>query len=274
MAKMGIVWDRTVAFAGERLGVLLPIALAAFVVPGVAGNCAQALALTAGSGARWGLGALVLLLSLPSIWGSLAVIALATGEERLAGAGRLALRRLPAAILVSIVLGLAAALAMLPVAVILAAGGYDLAAIAAGRAGAVVVDPRTSSLVALYVLLLLPVALFAFTRLILVSPVVLREDALFGAIRRSWVLTRKHGWRIFGMLLLFGMIGGIAQLAAQAVFGSVFTLLAGGGQGVTTAFVLTTIATSCVQAVVMVLLAAFQGRLYAALTTADSVWRA
>lgn len=274
MAKMGIVWDRTAALVGERLGTLLPIALAAFVVPGVAASCAQALSLTAGGGARWGLGVLVLLLSLPSIWGSLAIIALATGDEGLAGASRLALRRLPAALLVSILLGLAAALAVLPVAVILAAGGYDVAAIAAGQAGAVVVDPRTSGMVAIYVLLLVPVLLFAFTRLLLVSAVVLREGAQFGAIRGSWMLTRKHGWRIFGVLLLFGLIGGIAQLAAQAVFGSVFTLLAGGGQGVTLAFVLTTIATTCVQAVVMVLLAAFQGRLYAALTTADSVWRA
>ncbi|WP_157084575.1 hypothetical protein [Sphingomonas pituitosa] len=274
MAKMGIVWDRTAAFVGERLGTLLPVALVAFVVPGVVSSCAQVLAAGATSGARLGLGALVLLLSLPSIWGSLTVIALATGEERLPNAGGLAMRRLPATVLVSVGLGLAAVLALLPVAVILAASGYDVAAIAAGQAGNVVVDPRASGLVALYMLVLVPLLLVAFTRLLLVTPVVLREGVLFGAIRRSWALTRKHGWRIFGMLLLFGLTGGIAQLAAQAVFGSVFTLLAGGGQGLTTAFVLTTLATSCVQAIVMVLLAAFQGRLYVALTTADSVWRA
>jgi len=274
MAKMSIVWDRTAAFVGERLGTLLPVALAAFVLPGVAGSCVQVLAASSPSGARLGLGALSLLLSLPSVWGSLVVIGLATGVDRLGDAARLATRRLPATILVSIILGLVAALTMLPIAVILAASGYDVAAIAAGQAGNVVVNPQASGMVALYFIVLVPVLLFAFTRLLLVTPVVLRESVLFGAVRRSWVLTRKHGWRIFGMLLLFGLIGGIAQLAAQAVFGTVFTLLAGGGQGLTTAFVLTTIATTCVQAIVMVLLAAFQGRLYAALTTADSVWRA
>ncbi|WP_333571173.1 hypothetical protein [Sphingomonas sp.] len=274
MAKMSIVWDRTAAFVGERLGTLLPVALAAFVLPGVAGSCVQVLAASSPSGARLGLGALSLLLSLPSVWGSLVVIGLATGVDRLGDAARLAMRRLPATILVSIILGLVAALTMLPIAVILAASGYDVAAIAAGQAGKVVVNPQASGMVALYFIVLVPVLLFAFTRLLLVTPVVLRESVLFGAVRRSWVLTRKHGWRIFGMLLLFGLIGGIAQLAAQAVFGTVFTLLAGGGQGLTTAFVLTTIATTCVQAIVMVLLAAFQGRLYAALTTADSVWRA
>jgi hypothetical protein len=270
MAKMGTVWDQTTGFVGERFGPLVPIALATFVAPTVISACLQTLATTSGPAARLVLGALVLLLSLATIWGSLTVIALATGEGSVAASGRLAGRRLPAALLVSIVLGLAAALLVAPVPLILASRGYDVMAIAAGQAGNVVVDPQTSSIVALYVLALIPVLLAAFTRLILISPVVLREAVMFGAIRRSWALTRRHGWRIFGLLLLFALIGGIAQLAAQTVFGSVFTLLFGAGEGLTLALLLTTIVTACVQAVVMLLLAAFQGKLYAALAT-DSV---
>lgn len=274
MAKMSIVWDRTTAFVGEHLGALVPLALAAFVVPSVLSSCASAAAVTASPGVRLSAGALAVLLSILSFWGSLTVIALATGAGSLADAGRLAARRLPAALLVAIVIGIAAAIATLPVPLILAARGYNVLAIAAGQGANIVVDPQTSSMVALWGLVLILAFFFLFTRLLLVSTVVLREGALFGAIGRSWALTRGHGWRIFGLLLLLALIGGVAQLAAKLVFGSVFALFFGNAPGLTTAMVLTTIVTASVQAVVMLLLAAFQGRLYVALTTRDSVWPA
>ncbi len=274
MAKMGSVWDRATAFVGERLGALVPITLAAFVVPGVISTCLSVVVATATPGTRMALGVLAVLLSLASFWGSLAVIALATGEESAGAASRVAIRRMPATLLVSLVLVLAAVVLAAPMAVILAARGYDVAAIAAGQAGNVVIDAQTSGMVGLWALLLMVVFLFAFARLVLVSPVVLRERMAFAAIGRSWTLTRGHGWRIFGTLLLFIVIAGVAQMAAQTVFGSVFTLLLGNAPGLTAALLLTTIATASVQGVAMLLLAAFQAKLYVALTTADSVWRA
>lgn len=264
MAKLGTVWERAAEFAGERAGALAPIVLAAFVVPNAASSCLGAIAPAAPPAVRLVLSAVMLLLSLVTLWGSLAVMALATGEPGVAPAARLATRRLGPALLVSVVLGVLGALLVAPVPGILVVRGYDVAAIAVAQAGNVVVDPQTSSMVALYVLVLLPVALFLFTRLILVSAVVLREPVALGAIRRSWVLTRRHGWRIVGTLLLFVIIAAVAQLAARTVFGSVFTLLLGAGEGLTTGFVLTAIVTACVQGVVMLLLAAFQGKLYAA----------
>ncbi|MET3711027.1 hypothetical protein ABIC65_001729 [Sphingomonas trueperi] len=274
MAKMSIVWDRTTAFVGAHLGTLVPLALAAFVAPGVINSCVSAAATTANPGVRLAVGTLVVLLSIVSFWGSLIVIALATGSGSLADAGRLAARRLPASLLVSIGIGIAAAVAMLPVPLILATRGYDLMAIAAGQGANIVVDPQTSSMVALWALVLVVAGLFLFTRLLLVSTVVLREGVLFRAIGRSWALTRGHGWRILGLLLLFLLLGGVAQLAAKAVFGSVFALLLGNAPGLTPAMLLTTIVAAIVQAVVMLLLAAFQGKLYVALTTTDSVWPA
>ncbi|SFJ20983.1 hypothetical protein SAMN03159338_1078 [Sphingomonas sp. NFR04] len=274
MAKMGIVWERTTAFVGEHLGALVPVALLAFVVPSVLNSCVSAAAVTASPGVRLAVGVVVVLLSIVSFWGSLSVIALATGASGLAGAGQLAARRLPAALLVAIGIGVAAALAMLPVPLILATRGYDVLAIAAGQGATMTIDPQTSSMVALWVLVLILAFFFLFTRLLLVSTVVLREGLLFGAIRRSWALTRGHGWRILGLLLLFTLIGGVAQLAAKLVFGSVFALLFGNAPGLTTAMLLTTIVTASVQAVVMLLLAAFQGKLYVALTATDSVWPA
>ncbi|WP_313535649.1 hypothetical protein [Sphingomonas sp.] len=274
MAKMSIVWDRTTAFVGEHLGTLVPLALAAFVAPGVINSGVSVAAATASPGVRLAVGMLAIFLAIVSFWGSLTVIALATGERGLADAGRLAVRRLPAALLVAIAIGIVAAVAMLPVPLILATRGYDLMAIAAGQGANIVVDPQTSSMVALWGLVLIIAGFFLATRLLLVSTVVLRERLLFGAIGRSWALTRGHGWRIFGLLLLFMVIGGIAQLAAKLVFGSVFALLFGNAPGLTTALLLTALVTASVQAVVVVLLAAFQGRLYVALTATDSVWPA
>ncbi|UYY78977.1 hypothetical protein [Sphingomonas sp. R1] len=264
MAKLGTVWERATEFAGERAGALAPIALAAFVVPNAASSCLGALAPALPPATRMALAGIILLLSVVTLWGSLAVMALATGEPGTASAARLATRRLGPALLVSIVLGVVAALLAAPLPAILLARGYDVVALAAGQTGNVVIDPQTSSMVALYMLVLLPVGLFLFTRLVLVSPVVLREAVSLGAIRRSWVLTRRHGWRIFGTLLLFVVIAGVAQLAARSVAGSVFALLLGGGDGLTTSFALTAIVTACVQGVVMLLLAAFQAKLYAA----------
>ncbi|WP_126002725.1 hypothetical protein [Sphingomonas sp. ABOLE] len=274
MAKMGIVWDRTTAFVGERLGALAPITLATLVAPAVASSCLSVAFAMASPGTRMGVGVLAVLLSLVSFWGTLVVMALATGDESLAAAGRAAARRLPATLLVSLALGLAFVALAVPLGLILVARGYDVTAMAAGQGGSVVVDPQTSAMVALWMLVLVAVCLFAFARLVLVSAVVLRERVAFAAIRRSWALTRGHGWRIFGMLLLFLLIATIAQLAAQAVFGSVFALLLGNAPGLTAALVLTTIVTACVQGAAMLLLAAFQGKLYVALTTNDSVWPA
>lgn len=265
MAKMGNVWDRTTAFAGERVGALAVLALAGFVVPGAIGTCLQVIAAATAPPGQLALMVPVLVLSLASIWGSLAVIELAIAERSAGEAARMALRRLLPALLVSVVLGLLGALLFVPLPLLLVARGYDLAAIAAGQAANALIDRQTSAIALLYMLVLVPVLLLAFTRLVLVSAVVLREGMLFGAVPRSWTLTRRHGWRIFGILLLFGVIGGIAQLAAQAVFGSVFALLFGTGPGLTGALIATAIVTASVQAAVMVLLAAFQGKLYAAL---------
>jgi len=126
------------------------------------------------------------------------------------------------------------------------------------------IAPMVAMTTMMLAFVLVPVALFLFTRLVLVMPVVLLEPASLGAIRRSWVLTRRHGWRIFGTLLLFAVIAVVAQLAVSTVLGSVILLVFGAGAGLTTGFVLSAIVNACVQALMMLLLAAFQAKLYAA----------
>lgn len=273
MAKLGTVWERATEFAGDRLGLLAPLVLGAIVLPAAASAGLQLFAVTAPPAIRAAAMALVLLLSVPTLWASLTITAFAIEPESFAAARSRASRRLLPVLGVSIVLGAALALSMLPVPVLLAARGYGVAQLLGGSATQITVDAQTASMVALYVLVLIPVVITLLVRLILVTPVVLREPMLLGAVRRSWVLTRRHGWRTFGTLLLFFVIAGVAQLAVQTVFGSVFVLLFGAGTGITLAAGLTVLVQALLQAVIVVLLAAFQGKLYAALTTAP-VWPA
>lgn len=274
MAKLGTVWERAAEFAGERIGALSPIALGAIALPTVLNAGLQLVVLGAGPGLRLTMLALALLLSIVSMWGSLVVTAWAIDPGSRAAAAALARRRLPAVLLVSIVVGAVAALIFLPIPLFLGLRGYDLAQMFSGATAQATIDtrptidPQTGGLIGLYLLALIPLMATLFVRLILLGPVVLREGLLLGAVRRSWVLTRRHGWRVFGTLLLFFVIAGIAQLAAQTVFGSVFTLLFGAGPAgtLTLAIGLTLLVQAIVQTLIIVLLAAFQGKLYAALS--------
>ncbi|WP_294334737.1 hypothetical protein [uncultured Sphingomonas sp.] len=274
MAKLGTVWERAAEFAGERVGALSPIALGAIALPTLLSTSLPPLVLGAGPGIRILTMALAVLLSIVSMWGSLAVTAWAIDPESRAAAVALARRRLPAVLLVSIGVGAAAALLFLPIPILLGVRGYDLTQIFVGAtaqgtiASRPTIDAQTGGLIGLYLLALTPLLSAVFVRLTLLGPVVLREGLLFGAVRRSWVLTRRHGWRVFGTLLLFFVIAGIAQLAAQTVFGSVFTLLFGAGPAgtLTLAIGLTLLVQAIVQTLIIVLLAAFQGKLYAALS--------
>jgi hypothetical protein len=261
MVKMGTVWDRTAEFLGDNVGLLLPVALLAFFAPASIGTNLEAVMAGASSSVALALAAVQILLALVSLWGSLVVIAFATGAPRAEAAGHLARRRLLPAALVTLVLGVAMAALLVPVPIVLAMAGYDLT-----RGGPVAIEPGVRMLIALYALVLLAVVLWAGARLAVVSAVVLREATLLGAISRTWRLTRGHALRILGVLILFVVVAAVSRLAAATVFGSVFALVAGSdGDGFSLAGVLTSIVTAAVQAAFMVLMAAFQGKLYLAL---------
>ncbi|KTF68483.1 hypothetical protein ACNFJ7_08750 [Sphingomonas sp. HT-1] len=263
MAKMGAVWDRTAEFLGDRAGALVPLALFALAVP--AGISANLSALAGTGGVARGVALVVqLLLWLVSMWGSLAVTALAIGAGGVSEAGQVARRRLLATLIVALTLGIAAAVLGMPMVVMLVAAGYDLNAIGQPNAS-MQVDPATAMRVGAYSLLWLVIILVLFVRLVVVNPVLLREGGLFGSLGRSWQLTRRHTFRIVGVLILLLVVASVCQLAAQAVFGSVLALVLGGGSGISLATVLTSLVVAAVQSVFMVVFAAFQGKLYVAL---------
>lgn len=264
MISMSTVWDRTAEFLSDNLGSILPIALAAIFVPAAVSGSLAELRPGAAPGLAASIGIASLLLALVTFWGQLAITALALDPALGRGTARIATRRLPAALLVTIVLLAAAVLLAIPVGVILAVSGVDMSGTATGAMPRV--PPAAALWVALYVLLLLPVLLWLAARLAVVLPAVVGDRLALGAIPRSWRLTRGAALKIVGVLLLYVVVATVANLAATTTFGAVMMLIAGRGEdGLSLATVLTSIIGGAVATGFTVLGAAFTAKLYLAL---------
>jgi hypothetical protein len=265
MAKMGTVWDRTAEFLSDNLPAVLPVALLAFFVPASISGSFQGLKQSAEPGLTITLSLLQFAFAILSIWGSLTITAMALDMGDARAAGRIGRVRLLPALLVSVALFAAMLLLIAPIQLALLFNDYDMMAIARGEGAAL--TPGISGGIALYLLFLLGLMLWLSSRLLLVTPVIVREKRTFSSLRQSWKLTRGSSWRIIGVILLYCMVALVAVMAAHMVFGSIFALVAGGGgDSISLAGVLTSIAVAAVQAGFTVLVPAFTAKLYLALT--------
>jgi len=267
MVKMGDVWDRTAEFLSDNIAAILPVALLAFFVPASIGGNFAAAREGAGAGLAAGLMAAQFAFALLSLWGSLTIMAMALDIAGSETAGRIGLRRMPPALTVALVSFVAAIALMLPVSLVLRANGIDMVALAEGRAANI--GGGVALFVALYFLAAAVLLLWLCARFIVTSPVIVREGRWLGAFSQSWKLTRGVTWRVIGVILLFALVAWVSMLAANTVFGSVFALVAGGGEdGVSLAGVLTSIVVAAVQTIFTVLMPVFCAKLYLALTAA------
>lgn len=267
MVSMGTVWDRTAEFLSDNLGTVLPIALGAIFVPAAVSGSLAELQRGAAPGLAFGLGLASLLLAIVTFWGQLAITALTLDPSAGRGAMGIAAQRLPAALLVMISLFVALFLLAIPAGIIMALSGADLSGTATGAMPSV--PPAAALWVLLYVLVLLPVLLWLTARLAVLLPVIVGERAMFGAIPRSWSLTRGSALKIVGVLILYGIVATVAYLAATTTFGAIITLIAGRGEdGLSLATVLTVIVGGAVSTAFTVLGTAFTAKLYLALRAA------
>lgn len=270
-ATMTTVWDRAAAFLGDNAAAIAPLALGALFVPMALSGSLRPLLGTLGGAGDVVLGVALVLLSLATVWGNLAVTALALDPARSrAQAVAAANARLLPVIGVFAAL-LAALLAlMLPFAAALGMSGVDMAALSAGQTSAV--TPNAGAVI--FILLYLPVfavlLLWLSGRLALIVPVVVAERRGLGALARSFALTRPVQWRIVGVLILYLVVSFVATAAARTVFGSVFGLLLGGDGPVTTASVLTSTIMAGVSTALSLLSIAFGAELYLALRGASA----
>ncbi|HEY0621580.1 glycerophosphoryl diester phosphodiesterase membrane domain-containing protein [Sphingomonas sp.] len=267
MVSMGTVWDRTAEFLSDNLGIVLPVALGAIFVPAAISGSLSGLQQGAAPGLGAVLGLASLLLAIVTFWGQLAITALALDPAIGRAAMRVATQRLPAALLVTIALFLALFLLVIPVGIIMALSGADLSVAATGAMPRI--PPAAGLWVLLYFLVLLPVLFWLTARLVVILPVITGEKAMFGAIPRSWSLTRGAALRIVGVLILYGIVASVAYLAATTAFGAIITLIAGRGEdGLSLATVLTVIVGGAVSTAFTVLGTAFTAKLYLALRAA------
>ncbi|MCW3836039.1 hypothetical protein ACFQ1E_08305 [Sphingomonas canadensis] len=259
MVKIGAVWDRTAEFLADNLSSIMPVALFAFFFPySINGSFQQA-----AQGATESLQLVFLLVSFAvgvlSMWGALALIAMVTGDDS-REAGRRATRRLLPAVIVRLALLVPLCLCFLPTLIALVAGGADFRALLNNDAAGMPKAAQWTFLVNLLVVLPLWLALAA--RLVLIDPVVLAEERMFGAIARSWRLTRGLTWRMIGVILLYLVVSVVAWQAARTVFGVLFQLIVGdGGGGLSLSGVLTSITVAAVQAALAVVSALFAAHL-------------
>lgn len=263
MITMSAVWDRTTAFLRDHLAAIAVIAAPTLYGPGVIQDVLQPVAATAAAGPKLGISLLSLALSLVAIFGQAALIALAIDPPAgRGGAFARGLARLPAMIGVSLLLLLGVMLLLIPPVVIAAAGGVDFTALSAQAVPDLA--PGSALMIVLYLLILTPVLVWLAARLALVAPIVVGERRGIGAIRVSFALTRGLAARIVGVFLLFVIVAVVAELAAKAVFGSIFRIAFGPGGTINTASVLTALIVALVSTVVTVILTTFAAQLYLA----------
>lgn len=266
MVRMGTVWDRALDVLRGRATIMAPIAALAIFLPTVASNAVTAYGQPAPGAAAAGaglglLGSVVsVVLLIASIWGQLALLAIATDPATTRDdATRQATRRLGPALGVVLALVAIFVLLMLPALLPLMRAGLDM-----NNPQAMSTLPSgTAGFVFLYFLVFFIVAIVAGARLILLNPVILNERRGAGAIRRSFELTRGMTLRIVGLLLLVGVLLLVSTFAVQAVTTLVLRLVLGAEALPTVQFIATT-AGAVVSTALSVVAAAFTAQLYVA----------
>ena len=80
------------------------------------------------------------------------------------------------------------------------------------------------------VVVLFGALVFAFVRLVLLAPLVAVEGMRnpFAALRRSWALTRGNFWRIFGFLVLVGILFLVVLAIVMLIVGVILAIAASG----------------------------------------------
>jgi len=263
MVKMGTVWDRAAEFLTDNLPAILPIALFAFFVPlSIMGSLGPVLNAQA-AGLAYALWIIVFALAALVNWGSLTLVAMALERTDKVGGepGAIAARRLVPALAVWLAIGGLVVLLSLPVVLTLASAPRE--------AGTLSIPVAVAWPLMIYLVCAIVAAIWLLARLILVYPVIVAEKRWFGAIWRSWKLTRGVGLRIVGVLLLYFLVVIVGMLATQTVFGSIFKLIAGPDGGLSLSSVLTSVMTAVVGTGFSVIVPVFTARLYLALDAAE-----
>lgn len=190
--------------------------------------------------------------------GQLALVRLAIGPSVSVGEAILhGGRRTPAYFAAVVLIILAIMLLSLPFVVLLTMLGITM-------------EPGAAPPPAALIVLLLFVAVISYVaiRMLLTSPVASAEAVgPIGIIKRSWVLTSGHGWRLFGFLILF-IIGAIIAIAAASVAATLLmSLLVGQVEPLSVSALVIALVEALASAIATMLFILMLARIYVQLTT-------
>jgi hypothetical protein len=255
------VWEETMAFVRREWALLAPVALALLGISNAVSDLtAGAMGPNGPAGApAWTIVVFILTI-LVSQFGQLALMAMALmpgiSVREALGIG---LRRLPKLIAITLILGLAGALLVIPFAAYMAANGIDAAT-----------SPANLPLGASFLLMmLLWVMVWVFVRLLPLNAALMDRDLpVMELLRHSFATTRGHFAVLFGLSALFMLVSLIATTAASAVFGTLFGLL-GKATGLDAmGAIIGALAGGAAAAMLGMISAVFVAKLYRALTAA------
>lgn len=264
MVKMTRVWDETTGFVAAHGTALAPVVLLGLLLPSLGSGIASALAGPQGDGMA---GLVNLVLTVATLWGAAAVTALAVFPAiGAAGAMAQGARRLLPLIGVTILLGLAAVIVVLPIFFLLVNAGMDIERMTANDPNMLAsVDASRILPVFGYMLLLFPLFLWLAARLCVITPVVVAERNGLGAIPRAWRLTRGHALRIAGVFVLYAILAFVALLAVGGAAGAIGYLISGNEPGLSVGAIILAAASALLSTVLALVQSVFVARLYVAL---------
>ena len=131
------------------------------------------------------------------------------------------------------------------------------------------ISPGAGAFLALYFLAWLVFAVFVSIRFsTLLFAVIAAEGGAIGALRRAFKLSNGIAWKLFGVVLLFGLVTGIASLAVTSVFGILFKFLDPGAGPFSIGAVIVAILGGLVTTTYYLFQSVFMAKVYRAATAA------
>jgi hypothetical protein len=258
MASLSIneTWNQTAAFAKREAHLLFPVAFLFIALPGA---ILQALMPVPVPGAAPQPGAWLAMVPVAivlSLIGTLAITHLALRPGSSVGESlHVAARRFIFLLGSVLLVGLGAGAVVFLVALLAAGVGLGTG------------DPAGRGALVLFFLLCLPIFIFFWVRLMLMTPAAVAESGgSIAIIRRSWTVTRGHFWPLLGFVLVFLLVVLVVSIAVNAIGGIIVFLIAGAPQPGSIAMFALLLVSALLNAVVSAFFATFLAKVYAQLT--------
>lgn len=217
--SLGTIWEQTVAFIRRERALLIPVALALFgpaqvmielaATQGMPANPAEPA--SRGGGVLLMLPAMVLVFFANLVITRLVLVPGVSVGEALSGGLRRLLPALGATLLIGIGLSIVA------IAIVTAA---SLGILVFGG------DPRSPTITAQIVALIMIPAIILLVRMMLLVPMLAVEDrGVIDGVRRGWALGHGNALRLGAVLAIIVLLTGLVQMVQMVVIGSVIQLI-------------------------------------------------